>query len=50
MWKWINRLNKIVRFLSILSKIIIALLDSLDPDNNPHGPKIEDNRRKKPGT
>ena len=41
MWKWINRLNRIVRFLSILSKIIVALLDSLDPDNNPHFPELK---------
>lgn len=34
MWKWIKRLDTFVRFLASVARVIVALLNALDPANN----------------
>lgn len=50
MWKWIKRLDTFVRFMAAVARVIVAILNALDPDNNHENgvePEIKNRHNKK---
>ncbi len=49
MFKWMKRLDSLVRFLAAVARIIVAVLNALDPPNNHDNPvEKEANNRNTP--
>lgn len=45
MWKWMKRLDAFVRFMAGLARVIVAILNALDNDNN-HENGVEEEAKK----